>query len=217
MIADGLTQFSGEAFAQIKRIERKLAAIKSRIRPGRIELQRGEPLRQIFTGTFRRQVGIVIDIAFVAGARVDIGVGAQSFVNPAPQQLVNWLARFLADDIPTRHFEGAQHAHQGQIRMLGEAAGVNPPPHAFDVMRIIAANIAIEHILDHLRHQMRRERHAIGLANARDVAIGGQLDEHEVTAAEMRRRVADDERLYIDKLHNVTASKGNPLMTLRSR
>jgi hypothetical protein len=42
---------------------------------------------------------------------------------------------------------------------------------------------------------MRRERHAIGLAEAAYAVICEKLDEYEVTAAEMGRGVADDEGL----------------------
>ena len=97
--------------------------------------------------------------------------------------------------------------------MLGKAAGIDPPPQCFDVVRIAPLGIAREDILDHLGNKVRIEWHAIGLAQTADAASGGQLDEHEIASAKVRRRIADDEGLDAGQLHDGT----NPLITLISR
>ena len=143
----------------------------------------------------------MIDIGHVARARIDIRIGTQPLMHLPAEQLVDWLSRRFSDNVPARHFERAQHTHQRQIGMLGKSARINAPPQRFDVMRIVARRIARKHILDHLCNEMRLERHAISLANARNPACRCQLDEHEIASAEMRRGIADDERFDIGKFH----------------
>jgi hypothetical protein len=70
-------------------------------------------------------------------------------------------------------------------------------------MRIIAHGISRKHILDHLGNQMRFERDAIRLTNARHTGIGGDLHKHEITPAEMRWRVADNKGFDIGEFHRL--------------
>ena len=61
--------------------------------------------------------------------------------------------------------------------------------------------MAVADILDHAGDDVGVERHRIGLADAADAAIGGQLDEHPVEPAIVRRRIGDDEGLGLGDLH----------------
>ena len=143
----------------------------------------------------------MIDIAYVIGAGINIRVGAQPLMHLPAKQFVNRLVGFLADNVPARHFERAQDTHQRQVGMLGKAARIDPPPQRFDVVGIIANRITRKHILDHFCDKMRRERHAIGFTDPRNTGVGRQLDEHEITPAEMRRWIADNKRLDVNQLH----------------
>ena len=129
------------------------------------------------------------------------------------KQFVNWLVRLFADDVPTRHFERRQNPHQGQIGMLGKAAGIHSAPHIFDVVRVIACDITRKHILYHFGDKMGFERHAIGFTDTRHTAIGRYLDEDKIASAKMRRRIAHDKGFDIGQLHAVR----NPLIDLISR
>ena len=201
LCAHRLAQCPRKSLAEIERFERQLPSVKCRIRSGRIELQRGEALGEVFRSPRRRQIGIVIDVALVTRPRVDVGVGPQPLVHLPAEQLVDRLVGGLADDVPAGHFQRAQHAHQAQVRMLGKAARIDPPPQRFDVVWIAPFGIARVNVLDHPGDKMRIERHAVGLADTADPARRRQLDEHEVAPAKMRRRVADHERADLRKLH----------------
>ncbi len=135
----------------------------------------------------------MINILCVAGPRVDISVGAQPFVHLAAEQLIHRLIGFLANDVPTGHFKRRQNAHEREVGVLGKTAGIDPAPHIFDIVRIIAGDVAREHILYHFGNQMRFERDAICLADTRHAAIGCQFHEHEIAAAKMRWRITNDE------------------------
>ena len=203
LVAHRFTQLPHEPLAQLERFERELAPVECAVRPRRVELDRREPLLQILRGTLGRQVGILVDVFVLAFARIDVSVGAQPLVHAPAEQLVNRLIRRLADDVPARHLERAQHAHQREIGMLREAAGINAPPHGFDGVRILACDVTREHIFQHLRDQVGMERHAVRFADARDVVVGGQLHENEVPPAEVRRRITDHEGLDVLELHGV--------------
>ena len=155
----------------------------------------------------------MIDVAFVARTRINIGIGAQPFMHLAAKQFVNRLVRFFTDDIPACHFKRREHSHQCQIGMLSEAARINPAPHRLYVMRIIASDISAKHILDHLGDKMRLERNAIGLANPGNAGICRDLHKDEIATTKMRWRIANNERLDIGQLHYVR----NPLIDLISR
>ncbi len=75
------------------------------------------------------------------------------------EQVVNGLIGRLADDVPARHLERAQHAHQREIGMLREAARIDAAPHGFDRMRILALEIACRR---HPRASSQRDRGGTG-------------------------------------------------------
>jgi hypothetical protein len=200
---DRLAQDLAEALAEVERRQRQLPAVERRVGPGRVELDGRETLAHVLGRADRRQLRVLVHVDRVAGPGIDIGVRAQPLVHAPAEQLVDRLAGLLADDVPARHLERAQHAHQRQVRVLRETRGVDAPPHALDVMRILAGEVAREDVLDELRDEVRLEGHAVRLADARDVAVRRQLHEHEVAAAVVRRRVADDEGADVGELHGL--------------
>ena len=50
----------------------------------------------------------MIDVGAIARSRIDVGIGAQPFVDAPAQELVDGLTRLLADDVPAGHLERAQ-------------------------------------------------------------------------------------------------------------
>jgi hypothetical protein len=138
-------------------------------------------------------------------------------MNPAAQELVDRLIRLLANDVPAGHFKGAQHPHQSQIRVLSETRGVHAPPERLDIMRIMVPQVAIEDVLDHLRNEMWLKGHAIRLADSINAAICREFDENKIATAIVRRRISDDKRLDVRKLHGdrfpVGVVKSRPSVT----
>ncbi len=197
-------QLPHESLAELQRFEGELAAIEGRIRSGRIEFERGEPLRQIFRRPLGGEVGILIDVGLVPGPRVDIGVGAQPLVYPAAEELVHRLPGFLADDVPASHFQGRQHRHERQVRMLRVARRVHAPPQRLDVVRILSEQITPEHVLEHVRDHLGVKGQAVRFAHPVHVVIGGELHEHEVAAAHTRLRVACHESPDLSQFHEHT-------------
>src|ERR1700730_7437112 len=90
--------------------------------------------------------------------------------------------------------------------MLRETRRVHAAPHLFDVMRIFVPQVPLEHIYDHLRDQMRVERNAVRLPDSLDVAVGNQLDEHEIASAVVWGRVPNYERFDVGEFHFSTDS-----------
>ena len=68
-------------------------------------------------------------------------------------------------------------------------------------MRVAADEIALGHVLDHAGRDVAGEGGVVGLAIADDAAVGGQLDEDEIFAADAGRRVADDPGLDVGDFH----------------
>ena len=67
----------------------------------------------------------------------------------AAEQLVDRLVGFLADDVPAGHFERREAAHAGDVGALGEAGGIGAAEEGLDVVRVVADQIALGHVLDH--------------------------------------------------------------------
>ena len=120
-VADGGAQLGGEGLAQGQAFQRQLAPVKGAVGTRRIKLQGGEAHLQIFLRPLGRQIRVIIDAGFVAGPGVDIGVGPQALVHLTAQQIIDRLVRRLADNIPARHFQGAEAPLHRQVWMLGEA------------------------------------------------------------------------------------------------
>ena len=199
--ADGVAQGPHEALGAIERLQRQLPRIEGRIGADRVELDRREPLLDVFARPLCRQIRIPVDVGPVAVLRVQVGVGPQPLVDAAAEQLVDRLAQLLADDVPAGHLDAAENAHERGIGALGVAAGVDDPPQPLDLERIGAHDMARADILDHARDDVGMKRNAVDLADTRNAAIGHQLEKDEIAPAEMRRRVADHESLHVDDLH----------------
>ena len=171
------------------------------VRAGRIELDGREAERDVMRGAFGGEIGIVVVVLAARVLRIEIRVRTQTLVHAAAEQFVHRLVRRLADDVPARHFQAADHAHHREIGALREAARIRLAIEALDMMRIVAEQIAFEHVLDDRRHRFRMERRGVDLADALDAAIGTQLDEDPVHAAHMRRRHGDDMRFQRGDFH----------------
>ena len=166
--ADRLAQLAHEALAQFQRLKRQLPAVEGRVRSRRVELDRREPLGHILRGPLGGELRVLVDVGLVSGPRVDIGIGAQPLVHATAQEVVDRLPRLLADDVPAGHLERARAPrHQRQIGVLGVACRVHASPERLDLVRILALKVAREYVLEHARHQLRGEGHAVSLADAR--------------------------------------------------
>src|SRR5262249_12180937 len=117
-------------------------------------------------------------------------------------QFGNRFAHGLADDVPERHFDAAQHSHQRDVRPRGIAAAIDPAPERLDAEWVGPDDIAGADILDHPGHNVGSEGRGIDLTDPLNSVVGHQLQEYEVIAAEMGRRIADDEGLDLADFHN---------------
>ncbi len=70
-----------------------------------------------------------------------------------------------------------------------------------DIVRVFTGKIAPEDIQQHLRDQLRVKWCAVRLPHPVHVAVGGEFDEHEVTPADARLRIAGDEGLNVGESH----------------
>ena len=191
--ADGLPDLPDVALAAIELVERRLPGIEGRVRPGRIELDRGEAQVGVLAGAAGRQVGIGVDVGRVAGLRVEVAVGAQPLAHASAEQLVGRLADCLADEVPHRHLDPREHADERRIRAHRVARRVDVAPGGLDVERLAPDDVAGHDVLDHARHELRRDRRRVDLAEALEATVGLELEEDEVAAAVARSRIADDE------------------------
>ncbi len=119
----------------------------------------------------------------------------------AAEQFVDRLAERLALDVPQRDFEAGEDADQRGVRPQRVAGAVDQPPQLFEVERVHAGDVALEHVLDHRLDDLRPESVAIDLADAGNAVVGGQLDEDEVAPAPFLRRIADDEHFEVFDFH----------------
>ena len=133
--------------------------------------------------------------------RIEVGVAAQPLVNLAAEEIVDGLADRLADDVPKRHLDAGQDAHQRGVRPAGVAAAVDVAPQRLDPERVGAEDVALEHVADHRDDGVGREARGVDLADPLDAAGGPELEEDEIPSTESWRRIADDEGLEIGNLH----------------
>ena len=146
-LADRLHHAGGEVDVD----EARLVAVEGGVGSCRIELHRVEALLDIFQRAVGGEVGIVVDVdgrrprpgTTLPDVRIEIGVGAQRLMHLAAEQLVDRLVRFLADDVPARHFQRREAAHHRNVRPLGEAGGIAAAEEDLDVVRIVADEIAL--------------------------------------------------------------------------
>ncbi len=205
-LADRLAQSLAEGLAEREPLEARLAGVEGGIGAGGVELHRGEPLRDILQRPLGRSVRVRVDRAVGIGVRaglvrVEIGVAAQPLVDFSAEKLVDRLVDRLADDVPQRHLEAGEHAHQRDVGPQRIAAPVDVAPQGLDAERVHAGDMALEHVLDHWNEGGGREARRIDLADTLDPAGGLEFQEHEIAAAERGRRIADDEGLELSDLH----------------
>jgi len=106
-------------------------------------------------------------------------------MNLTAQQFINGFVQRFADDVPARHLDGAEHAHDGEIRTLGVTAGVYDSPESLYFKRVRPHDISFKYIHHHLLHNMWMKRHGIHLPDPFHTSVGYQFDEHPVTTAKM--------------------------------
>ena len=148
--------------------------------------------------------------------RIEVGVAAQPLVNLAAEQRINRLADRLADDVPERHLDAGEDAHQRNVGPARIAAAVDVAPERLDAERIGALDMALEHILDHRHNRLGREARGVDFADALDPAGGLELEEQKVAAAEGGRRIADDESFEFGDFHRRPVGRGEGWGELRS-
>jgi hypothetical protein len=112
--------------------------------------------------------------------------------------------------------EPGDDAHHRRVGALGEAAGIGRPPEPLDPVRVMAQQVALEHVPDQRHHGLGMEGGRVDLADALDAVIGLQLHEDPVHAADMRRRDGDDMGLERRDLH-LAASPSGPILRPRHR
>jgi hypothetical protein len=145
-------------------------------------------------------VGWIELIALAVGG-VQIAVGSQPLVNLAAQQFVHRLLDCLADDVPARHLQAADHAHQGQVGPQREPRAIAFAPDRFDLEGILGQETPRKHILDHRGNHAGPEGRGVHLAHSLDAAGGLELQKHEIAAAETRRRIAHHEYFHAVQFH----------------
>ncbi len=122
-------------------------------------------------------------------------------MDPPTEELIDRLVDRFADDVPARHLDAAEDADQRDVGPAGVSLPVDVAPEPLDVERIGADHVACADVLDHSRDDMRPEGCRVDLADPLDPVVGDELEEDEVAAAEVGRRVGDDERLEPGDLH----------------
>jgi hypothetical protein len=200
-VADGVPQARDIRLCSRKRLEARLARVERGVRPNRIELQRRESHGDVGGGAFGRQVRVRVHVSDVARLGVQVRVRTEPLVHTPAEELVDRLAHRLADDVPARHLDPAQHAAEQEVG----AAGV--PPHGddstelLDPKRVCAEHVLLEHVLERPLDHGRMQRCGVDLADPRHAVVGRELEEDEVAPSEGGRRVADDEGLELRDLH----------------
>ena len=198
-VANRFADFAHIVFAAGEFGKRQLAPALETVRTGRILLDRGKAHVEVIERARRGGVTVMIDVgrAFARIAvsrqrlRVQIGIGPQPLVKLAAKQLVNRYVVRLAEDIPDSDLDTAEHAHHADVRPLREAGRVHPAKHGFDMVRVLAGDVALESVLDHFAGDVAGHGNAVTFADAFDTVIGGDLDDHPEGTADAARRHRD--------------------------
>src|ERR1017187_7955211 len=180
----------------LQRLLSGLPWIVRRITTGGIEFDARKTLFHILGRALGGAFGVVVELLALAVCRVEVGVTSQALVDLPAQQVVHRLLYRFTDDVPARHLQPADHAHQRQIWPQAESRTIALAPDRFDLKWIASGKAPHEDILDHGCDHVRSEGCRIHLAETFDPACRLQFQKDEVASAETRRRIADDE--YVD-------------------
>lgn len=115
-------------------------------------------------------------------------------MNSPSKHLVGRLVEFLAN-VPAGHLERADTAHQRNIWPMREARPETPMPEALDLEGVVADQMTFGNIADHDGNDIGPKGRAVVLAVANHSSVGDQLDEDEVSTAELARAIANNECL----------------------
>ena len=204
-VADRRADRPAEGVAQVQPLEARLARIERRIGAGGIEFHRREALADIFERPRRRGVRVAVDRVVGVGVRaavgIEIGIAAQLLVDLAAEQRVDRFLDRFADEVPHRHLDPGEHAHQRNVGPPGIAAAVDVAPQRLDLERVGAEHVMFEHVLDHRNDRLGAEARGIDFAQPLDPVVGDELQKQEISPAERRRRISDDEGLQFDDPH----------------
>ena len=99
------------------------------------------------------------------------------------------------------NLQAADDADQGRIGTARIAAPIGAPPEGLDMEGLLALQVLLKNVLDHGDHDRGREGGAVDLPKPGHAVVAGQLDEEEIAAAVVRRRVADDEGFQLPNAH----------------
>ncbi|MDT4858815.1 hypothetical protein FQZ97_933000 [compost metagenome] len=201
LVAHSVADLAAEGLAALQHLQGNLVPGVGGVGACRVELHGGEAQLHVLHRAFGGQVRVVVVVFALGVDRVEVGVGTQALVHQAAEQFVDRLVGGLADDVPAGHFQAGNHAHHGQVRALGEAAGVGLAEEALDMVRVLVQQVALEHVLDDRDHGLGAEGGGVDLADAFDAAVGLQLHEQPVHAADMGRRYRHHVGLEGDDLH----------------
>ena len=150
---------------------------------GGVLLDRGEAHLDVVERALRRRVAVVVDVTRVlSGAAVgrnrlgvEIGIRADAVVELPADELVDRLLRRLAEDVPHRDLDPAEHAHHRDVGPLGEACGVHAAEQGLDVVRVLARDVTLEGVLHHPARDVAGEGDAVALPDPLDAVVGGHL------------------------------------------
>ena len=180
-------------------VQRKLPSALEAVRAGGVLLERAESHLDVLEGALGRRIAVVVDVVGVlagvlAGGSVrrhrpgiDIGIGADAVVELPADEPVDGLARRLAEDVPDRDLDAAEHPHHRDIGPLGEAGGVHAPEQGLDVVRVLTRNETLERVLDHPARDIAGEGDAVALPDALDAVVGRHLHDDPERAADTGR------------------------------
>ena len=193
--------------------QRKLPPALEAVWAGGILLERGEAHLHVLERALGRGVAVVVDVAGVlAGvsvrrhrAGIDVGVGADAVVEPAADESVDGLPGRLAENVPDRGLDTAEHPHHRNIGPLREPRGVHAPEQGLDVVRVFPGDVALEGVLHHPARDIAGEGDAVALADALDAVVGRHLHDDPERATDAGRRNGHPGRDVL-KLHVVASS-----------
>ena len=102
----------------------KAVADQSRHSQNGVKLEGGKALLNVGGGSFRREVGVTVQVGrypavmdvvgcgSLVGYGVQVGVRAEFLVNLPAKQVINGLIEGFADYIPTGYLNSAKHSYQ---------------------------------------------------------------------------------------------------------